>query len=71
MSGPVYLQKNSFTIMETLISLIIVSVIISSFYSLTFELKTLTTYNKLNVLENTYAKNESITNANEFHFILH
>ena len=65
------MKRNSFTLLETLISLIIVSIILSSLQILNVKDNAITNYNQLNTIENNYSKNKLITNTNEFKFVLH
>jgi len=62
------LEKNSFTLIETLLSLIIISVIISGFTKFINNPSKLSTYNELQNAHNNYQKNGAITDGENFVF---
>jgi Tfp pilus assembly protein PilV len=68
MTKLVSLEKNSFTLIETLLSLIIISVIISGFTKFINNPSKLSTYNELQNTHNNYQKNGAITDGENFVF---
>jgi Tfp pilus assembly protein PilV len=62
------LEKNSFTLIETLLSLIILSVIIGGFTKFINNPTKLSTYNELQNAHNSYLKSGTITENENFTF---
>jgi len=58
------LVKNSFTLLETTIALVVVSYIISNIYLSTHNEYSLKTYKTLQSIENNYNKNNAIEHLN-------
>ena len=66
------LQKTSFTILEVLMSLILISIIVSSFSKLVLNNYSNTVYNSLNKTRNSFVQDLSITTDFEhYKFIEH
>ncbi|MDD2699498.1 MAG: prepilin-type N-terminal cleavage/methylation domain-containing protein [Arcobacteraceae bacterium] len=62
------MEKNSFTLIETLLSLIIISVIISGFTKFINNPTNLSTYNNLQTAHNDFLKTGNISDYEQFQF---
>jgi len=66
------LVKNSFTLIETIISLVLVSIIISSFSKLLINFNSNTTYINLQKAQNEFTQYKKINSSfDEFNFVSH
>jgi len=66
------LGKNSFTLIETIVSLILVSIIISSFSKLIINYNSNKTYTNLHKAQNEFIGNGKVTSSfDEFSFAKH
>ena len=57
------LGKNSFTLIETLLSLVIISIILGGFYTLINQNNDFKTYNTLQKAQNDFISNDDINNT--------
>jgi len=65
------LNKNSFTLFEVIISLIILSIVISSVVKLYTKNNSVKIYYNLEKMENEYITTKKVTNSDNIKFVIH